>query len=105
MKEPAKSTGAAKEEQALEHAIKGGDPDAIEKARYDYARARAVEDEHVRDLKAKADNATSEEEGRKGLRAYNRALFDKMRKLEPAISDRIERMETAVLKRLGGADE
>lgn len=106
-KEPVKAAagqGAAKEQAALEHALKGGDADAIEKARYDYARARAVEDEHVRDLKAKADGATSEDEGRKGLRAYNRALFEKMRKLEPSISERIDRMETAVLKRIGGEE-
>jgi hypothetical protein len=107
VKEPTKGgePGAKKEQQALDHAIKGGDAEAIEQARYDYAHARAVEDEHVRDLKAKADNATSEEEGRKGLRAYNRALFDAMRKLEPAVSERANRMESAVLKRLGGADD
>lgn len=107
-KEPAKSVppkGSNKEQLALEQAIKGGDVDAIEKARYDYARTRAADDEHVRDLKAKADGATSEDEGRKSLRAYNRALFDKMRKLEPTVSERIDRMEAAVLKRLGGSDD
>jgi hypothetical protein len=107
-REPTKSAaahGSNKEQLALEQAIKGGDADGIEKARYDYARVRAADDEHVRDLKAKADSATTEDEGRKSLRAYNRALFEKMRKLEPTVSERIDRMETAVLKRLGGSDE
>ena len=74
----------------------------IERAKYAHARSVAAEDEHVRDLKQKAESATSEDEGHKALRAYNRALFEKMRKLEPSITDRIDHMETAVLKRLGG---
>ena len=102
-KEPPKE--AAKEQQALEAALKGGDAHEIEDARYDYAKARAVNDQSILNLKDKADSATTEEEGRKDLRAYNRALFEKMRKLEPSISERIDRMETAVLKRLGGAGE
>ena len=80
--------------------MKSGDAQEIEDARYDYAKARAADEANIRELKGKADAATTEEEGRKNLRAYNRALFEKMRKLEPSISDRIERMEAAVLKRL-----
>ena len=52
-------------------------------------------------LKAKADDAATDEESRKALRAYNKALFDKIRKLDSTVSDRADRMEAAIMKRLG----
>lgn len=90
-----------KEEKAVEAAIASGDPDALEKAKYDLARAKALEDERIRELRVKADSATTDEEARRGYRTYNKALFQKMRSLDSSISDRVNRMETAVLKQLG----
>jgi hypothetical protein len=95
----------SKEQHAVEEAKKSGNTDALEKAKYEYARVRAGEDKDVQLMKAKADAATSEEEGRKALRAYNRELFDKMRKLDPSITDRIDRTEAAVLRHLGATPE
>ncbi len=80
------------------------DPDVLEKWKYDEAKARALEDADVADLKGKADAALNEDEGRKALRAYNRALFSKMRRVDPSIKERIDRIETSVMKRLGGAE-
>jgi len=94
-----------KEQIALAKAMAGGDPDAIEKAKYDEVRSRALADERIQKLREKADGALSEEEGRKELRAYNKALFEKMRALEPSISGRVERVEAAVLKQLDGKSE
>ena len=60
-----------------------------------------MEDPHVKSLKAAADDATTDEASRKALRAYNQALFDKMRQLDGSLRERIDRMEAAILKRLG----
>ena len=75
-------------------------PEAQEKWKYDEARKKAGEDEEVQRLKAKADTATDEAEGRRALRTYNKALFNKMRTLDPSIKERIDAMEAGVMKRL-----
>jgi hypothetical protein len=76
------------------------DPEVKEKFRFDKAKARAMDDPQVQSLKAKADDAATEEDSRKALRAYNTALFEKMRKIDGSLSERIDRMEAAMLKRL-----
>jgi hypothetical protein len=79
----------------------GADAEQVEKHKYDTARAKAAEDPAIQALKEKADNAVSDDEAKKAQTAYNRALFDKMRKLDPSIKDRIDKMEAALMKRLG----
>jgi hypothetical protein len=76
-------------------------PEAQEKWKYDEARTKASEDQEVRTLKEKADASPNEDEGRRALRAYNKALFDKMRRIDPTIKERIDAMEAGVMKRLG----
>jgi hypothetical protein len=49
----------------------------------------------------KADTAPTEEEARKALRAYNKSLFQKMRKIDPSIKERIDATEAVILKRIG----
>jgi hypothetical protein len=51
-------------------------------------------------LKEKADNASSDEESRRALRSFNKALFNKMRQIDPTIKDRADRVEAALMKRL-----
>ena len=63
------------------------------------ARALAA-DPKLQELKLKADTAATDEEARKALRTYNKALFQKMRDLDPSIKERIDKMEAAVLRRL-----
>jgi hypothetical protein len=88
---------------AVQEAIASGDPDAIEKAKYDELKTHAADDPHVKELKQKADTAPTEDEGRKASRSYYKALFEKMRSLDDGSAhERIERMETAVMKDLGG---
>lgn len=79
-----------------------GDADAEvkEKFRFDQARAKAAEDPQVKALKQKADEASTDEESKKALRAYNKALFEKIRKIDSSVSDRATRLEAAILKRL-----
>jgi DnaK suppressor protein len=76
------------------------DPDVKEKYRFEQAKAKAMEDSQVKSLKAKADDASTDEESRKALRAYNKALFEKIRKIDNGVSERADRLEAAILKRL-----
>ena len=78
------------------------DPETKEKFRFDQAKAKAAEDPEVQELKAKADSAVSDEDTRSAQRAYNKALFSKMRKIDGTLDERINSMEAAILKRLGG---
>jgi hypothetical protein len=76
------------------------DPEVKEKFRFDQARAKAAEDPQIKSLKKKADEASTDEESKKALRAYNKALFEKIRKIDSSVSDRATRLEAAILKRL-----
>jgi len=76
------------------------DPETKEKFRFDQAKARAGEDPEVQELKAKADAAVSDDEARSAQRAYNKALFGKMRKIDGSLEERINQIEAAILKRL-----
>ena len=80
----------------------GADPEVKEKYHFEVAKIKASEDPQVQSLKAKADDAATDEESRKALRAYNKALFDKIRKIDSSVSERADRMEAAIMKRLGG---
>ncbi len=76
------------------------DAEVKEKFRFDQARAKAGEDSQIKALKQKADEASTDDESRKALRAYNKALFEKIRKIDSSVSDRATRLEAAILKRL-----
>ena len=76
------------------------DADAQEKYRYELAKNKAIEDPEVRKLKEKADGAATDDEARKAQRAYNKALFSKMRSIDGTIKDRADRIEAAIIKRL-----
>jgi len=74
-------------------------------ARFQTAKAKAVEDSHVQDLQAKADSATGDD-AKPALHRYYRALYDKMREIDPGITDRIDRTEAATMRRVDAeADE
>lgn len=76
------------------------DPEVLDKHKYDVARIKAMEDPEVQQLKVKSDTAATEEEAIKAQRAYSRALFDRMRKIEPSLKERIDRLEAGVMRRL-----
>ena len=80
--------------------LKSTDEDAAEKERFNAAKKKAIEVERIRELKAVADNAMGEEEGRKALRTYNKALYEEMRKIDPEITERINQIEAAIMRRL-----
>ena len=77
------------------------DTDAVEKQKYDQAKAKAASDPKIQELRGKADLAPTEDESRKALRAYNKAMFKRMKEIDPSIKDHVDRMEAAVMSRLG----
>jgi hypothetical protein len=76
------------------------DPETAEKNRFESVKARALEDPQIQEIKAKADSAATEEEGKKALRAYWKALFNKMRRLDPSLKEHIDIMESVIDKHL-----
>ncbi len=77
------------------------DAEVIEKQKYDQAKAKAIADPKIQELRGKADLAPSEGESRKALREYNKAMFKRMKEIDPSIKDHVDRMEAAVMSRLG----
>jgi hypothetical protein len=73
-------------------------PAGSEDERFAQARKAASEDPKIVELREKADLAKSEEAGTKAMRAYLRALYGKMRTLEPSLEERINLTEAAALK-------
>lgn len=69
--------------------------------RFKNAKAKALEDAHIKELKGKADGEVNEAEARKALMNYNHALFQKIREVDPSVSDYAGRVEQSMTKRLG----
>jgi hypothetical protein len=100
-KSAAKSKPTGENPQATPPPAEGQDPETQLREKYDAAKVKAAEDPEVKKMKEKADAAPTEEDARKALRDYNKALFKRMREIDPSIKERVDRMETAVLNRLG----
>lgn len=62
-------------------------------ARFHSAEARAHDDAAVRQMKLKIHAARTDDEQAAAFQAYRRALFQKMRELEPSLKDRIDAAE------------
>jgi hypothetical protein len=65
------------------------------------AKAKAAEDPAIMDLKSKADSEVNEAEASKALAAYNRALFRKIREIDPSVSDYADKVEQSMTRRIG----
>ncbi len=63
-------------------------------------KALALEDAQIKELKAKADSAVSEADAHRASVAYNKALFQKIRELDPSVAPYSEKIEQAMMKRL-----
>ena len=66
--------------------------------RFQQVKSKALTDQKVRDLQAKADNASGDDE-RTALRQYYKALYGRMREIDPSLHERIQRTEAASLRR------
>ena len=94
---PKTGKGAGKKGAASAGALAAGD----DAARFKAAKAKALEDAHIKDLKGKADGEVNESEAHKALVNYNRALFQKIREVDPSVSDYAGKVEQSMSKRLG----
>ena len=65
------------------------------------AKSKALEDAHIKELKSKADSEVNEAEAHKALVNYNRALFQKIREVDPSVSDYAGKVEQSMTKRIG----
>jgi hypothetical protein len=81
-------------------AAAGGELERKMKVRYTTARTKALADTEVASLLEKAKTARTFEAERAAYRAYYKALFRTMRKIDPSISKRCDTMEKAYLARL-----
>jgi hypothetical protein len=70
-------------------------------AKFKAAKARALDDAHLKDLKSKADSELNESEAHKALMNYNRALFQKIREIDPSISGYAGKVEQSMTRRIG----
>ncbi|HSI14086.1 MAG TPA: hypothetical protein VK961_18710 [Chthoniobacter sp.] len=95
-----KKSGKTKPEVSSTEPGADVDAEAKEKARFEAAKSKALEDPQVKSLKAKADGASTEEESKAALRSYNKALYLKVKKIDPSVSEWADRMEAAILRRL-----
>lgn len=69
-----------------------------EDERFTTARKAAYEDAKVAELRTKADAAKNDETANKAMRSYLRALYGKMRSIEPSLEERINMTEAAALR-------
>ena len=64
------------------------------------AKTKALEDAHIKELKSRADGEVNEAEAQKALESYNRALFQKIREIDPSVGDYSGKVEQAMHRRL-----
>ena len=77
--------------------VGGNDPAEV---RYEQAKAKAKEDPAVKALKARVDQAATEEEARTTSVAYNKALFRKVREIDREATDRATAVEFAIIRKI-----
>lgn len=70
------------------------------KTRYYAAKVKADKEDALVSLQAKADKAKSDESKRQALREYYDLLAKRMKKIDPSISEWIDTMHSAYLRRL-----
>ncbi len=66
------------------------------------AKSKALQDAKITDLKSKADGEVDEAAAAKALSTYNRALFQKIREIDPSVGDYATKVEHALTKRVSG---
>ncbi len=69
-----------------------------EDERFTSARKAAYEDTRVAELRVKVDASKNDESANKAMRAYLKALYGKMRSIEPSLEERINMTEAAALR-------
>lgn len=70
-------------------------------AKFKAVKSTALEDADIKALKTKADTTVDEAEAHRTSIEYNKALFRKIRSIEPSLGAYVESVEQAMMKRLG----
>lgn len=73
--------------------------EANESKHFQDAKARALADPHIQDLQSAMDGATGDD-AKAASRRYYKALYEKMREIDPSVKDRIDRTEAATMRRV-----
>lgn len=94
-KEPLKTKRYSKEKEKTPPSDKAS---LSEDERFTAARKAAAEDPKVAELRAKTDSAKTDEAAHRAMRSYLKALYSKMRALEPTLEERIDMTEAAALR-------
>jgi hypothetical protein len=94
-KEPSKTKRYSKDKEKTPSSDK---PALSEDERFTAARKAASEDPKVAELRAKTDAAKTDEAANRAMRAYLKALYSKMKTLEPSLEERIDMTEAAALR-------
>ena len=94
---PRTGKGSVKKGTPATAALNAGD----DATKFKAAKTQAMQDAHIKDLKSKADGEVDEAEAHKALLNYNRALFQKIREVDPSVSDYSGRVEQSMTKRIG----
>lgn len=68
--------------------------------KYKAIKELALKEQSIIDLKNKADSTIDEGDAKRASLEYNRALFRKIRDLEPSLDAYVDKLEQAVLKRV-----
>jgi hypothetical protein len=92
-------TTPEKQEEPTVETKSPAEEEAEETSRFQAAKIKALADPALEDLQSKADSATGDE-GKAATRKYYKALYGKMRDIDPGIKERIDRTEAATLKRV-----
>jgi hypothetical protein len=71
-----------------------------EAGKYKAAKEAALKEQAIIDLKNKAESTIDAEEAKQATLNYNRALFKKIRAIEPSLDAYVDKLESAVLKRV-----
>jgi hypothetical protein len=79
--------------------------EARQRARYREVKDRALKDSRILELRDNADATVEPVAHAAAAKAYYKALFNKMRQIDPSITARIDRMEAATLRRLDAGEE
>ncbi len=87
-------------------AVKKGTPTSTDPAglddgaKFKTAKSKALEDAKIAELKSKADSEVDEAAAAKASAAYNHALFQKIREIDPSVGDYATKVEHALTKRV-----
>jgi len=90
---------AEKQEAPMVETETPAEEEAEVSGKFQAAKTKALSDPEIMDMQSKADSVTGDD-AKAATKRYYRALYDKMRDIDPTLKDRIDRTEAATLRRV-----